>query len=262
MDLAGSLTDRAELGIAVHALDRIVTAVAVTTEDLDVAAAYDTRFLSLSYLVDSRDFILDPHRGRFVQVVGEYAGGFLGGMATFTRWTGNYTSYVPLGRRFTWAYRLRGGYMIPINMSVAEAASLPELLGERFRAGGATTVRGYSQESLGPYSADDPNQDLGGLALILLNAELRMALFARVGAAVFIDAGNVWSDYRQIKLSRFGHAWRREPYSELDVAYSIGCGLRFRTPVGPLRLDYGFKVGRDRHRDDRGEWHLSLGQAY
>lgn len=232
------------------------------SDDPDVPGRYDTRFLSLSYLVDSRDFILDPHRGSFVQLVGEYAGGFLGGVATFTRWTASYTSYIPLGPRLTWAYRLRGGYVAPINMAVSEAATLPALLDERFRAGGGTTVRGYPEESLGPYSEEDPDQNLGGLALILLNAELRMALFGRLGAVVFIDAGNVWSDYRQIKLSAFGHAWQRKAYSELDVAYSVGTGLRFRTPVGPLRLDYGLKVGRDERTDGRGEWHLSLGQAF
>ncbi len=230
--------------------------------DPDVPSSYDTRLLSLSYLIDSRDFILDPHRGSFVQLVGEYAGGFLGGVATFTRWTASYTSYIPLGRRLTWAYRLRGGYMVPINMTVSEAATLPALLDERFRAGGGTTVRGYREESLGPYSEEDPDQNLGGLALILLNGELRMALFGRLGAVVFVDAGNVWSDYRQIKLSAFGHAWQREDYSELDVAYSVGTGLRFRTPVGPLRLDYGLKVGRDHRSAGRGEWHLSLGQAF
>ncbi len=232
------------------------------SDDPDIPAEYDTRFLSLSFIEDSRDFILDPRRGSFSQAVGEYAGGFLGGVATFTRWTASYASYVPLGPRATWAYRLRAGYLHPINMSIEEASSLPELLDERFRAGGGTTVRGYREESLGPYDAEDPDQELGGLTLFLFNTELRFDLIGRIGAVLFIDGGNVWSDYHDIKASHFGHAWQRADYSELHVAYSVGSGLRFRTPVGPLRLDYGLKVGRAPRSSGPREWHLSLGQAF
>jgi outer membrane protein assembly factor BamA len=132
---------------------------------------------------------------------------------------------------------------------------------ELFLAGGGTTVRGYDEESLGPRVG---SETWGGLALIVLNTELRLPLFWRLAGAFFLDAGNAWADYRQISVSRFTRAWTDSDYSPLDVAYGIGVGLRFETIVGPVRLDYGLKVGRGQ-RDAFGStsaWHFALGQAF
>ena len=226
---------------------------------------YQTRFLALSFIDDRRDFPLDPRRGRLLQGRVEYAGGFLGGASSFTRWVASASFYVPLGRRFTWAWRGRGGHIALAGGGVGVAGEPRELLrvpfDERFRAGGGTTVRGYPEKSLGPYTAD--GQPLGGLALLVLNTEMRFSLFWQLGAAIFLDAGNVWEDYRQITWSRWSHGWSGGAYSDLDAAYSAGLGLRMWTPVGPLRLDYGWKVNEHwRPGSEPGEWHFSLGQAY
>jgi outer membrane protein insertion porin family len=85
----------------------------------------------------------------------------------------------------------------------------------------------------------------------------------QLGAAVFLDAGNVWESYQQLRPLRWTHGLRSATYSELDVNYSAGAGIRLRTPVGPLRLDYGVNLNRALAPGaSRGEWHFSLGQAF
>jgi outer membrane protein insertion porin family len=238
----------------------------VSTTDTTAARGwYLTRFVSLAYASDRRDFALDPHRGSFAQVRAEYAGGFLGGAATFARAIVNASAYVPLATRLTWAYRVRAGITRPIGRGVAGESEERELLrvpfDERFRAGGGTTVRGYGEGTLGPYSAD--GQALGGLMLAVANLELRFPIYWQFAGAVFLDAGNVWEDYRQVNGSRWVKGLTGHVYSELDVAYGTGLGLRWMTPVGPLRLDYGWKLGRERRAGTApGEWHFSLGQAF
>jgi outer membrane protein insertion porin family len=238
----------------------------VSTTDTTAARGwYQTRFVSLSYASDRRDFALDPHRGSFAQLRAEYAGGFLGGAASFARGVVNASAYVPLATRLTWAYRVRAGVTRPIGRGVAGEGEERELLrvpfDERFRAGGGTTVRGYGEGTLGPYTAD--GQVLGGLMLTVVNFELRFPIYWQFTGAVFLDAGNVWEDYRHMTAGRWVKGLTGHTYSELDVAYGTGVGLRWMTPVGPLRLDYGWKLGHERRAGTApGEWHFSLGQAF
>jgi len=235
----------------------------IQTTDTTVARVhYQTRFLSVAISEDRRDFPLDPHTGQLNLLLAEYAGGFLGGSASFVRWTGSHAAYLPLGRAA--AYRARLGYIRPMGRGVAQTAGGRELLSvpfdERFRAGGGTTVRGHAEKSLGPYEGGQP---LGGLALIVANAELRFPVFWQISGALFLDAGNLWEDYRQITAARWTRGLRSREFSDLDMNYSFGAGVRLRTPVGPLRLDYGTSLNRAlRPGTSRAEWHFSLGQAF
>lgn len=235
-----------------------------TTDTTVTEDRYQTRFLSLSLAADRRDFALDPRGGSYVQVRGEYAGGFLGGAASFGRAVANASFYLPLAPGLSWAWRVRGGLIHPFGEGLDVEEGAPDLLRvpfeERFRAGGGTTVRGYSEGSLGAYSGE--GQALGGLVMLLANLEIRFPIVWEFGGAVFLDAGNVWTDAGEVTMERWGHAWKRAEYSPLDVAYGLGAGLRFTTPVGPLRLDYGLKIGRERPGTGLGEWHFSLGQAF
>ena len=95
---------------------------------------------------------------------------------------------------------------------------------DRFRAGGATSVRGYAEDSLGP--RDDDNVPLGGDRLLILNQEARFPIYRWANGVVFADAGNIFAKGDQL-------SWR-----ELKIGY--GVGLRFDTPVGLIRGDIGF----------------------
>jgi outer membrane translocation and assembly module TamA len=98
-----------------------------------------------------------------------------------------------------------------------------------------------------------PNQTLiggkptGGNAMILINGELRFRLLKRMGIVLFVDGGNVWVEYPDIQLS--------------DFKYSTGAGIRFNTPVGPLRLDWGYKLNRELG-ESPSELHFTLGHAF
>ena len=124
---------------------------------------------------------------------------------------------------------------------------------ERFFAGGDSTVRGFALDRLG--SESTLNADgfpTGGNAMTVLNLELRTPHVKGVGLVGFVDAGNV-----------FRRASDVQPGA--SCAPAAGVGLRYRSPLGPLRLDIGFKLDRrdfNRGSERRAVYHLSLGQAF
>jgi outer membrane protein insertion porin family len=115
---------------------------------------------------------------------------------------------------------------------------------ERFFLGGRTTVRGYDQDMLGPKNDGNPT---GGNAFICGNAELRSYLGRGLGIVAFLDGGNVWLKVEDMKLD--------------DIKYTTGLGLRYNTPVGPIRVDYGHKLQREKG-ESAGELHFSIGHAF
>ncbi len=227
---------------------------------------YQTRNVSVLLQEDRRDNFLDPTRGTDARVLGEYAGGLLGGQNEFSRWTVSGSWYRAVRGRWILAMRIRAGWILPVGKGASDVkdtlsvARVP--FEERFMLGGGTTVRGYPDNSLGRL---DPDDDLviGGTSLLLGNLELRFPILWALKGAVFFDAGNVWADPEEIKLSRFRDGFDSGKRSRLNVAYSVGGGLRIVTPVGPFRVDYGFQLGGGQEPGGKsGSMHLSLGQAF
>jgi len=228
---------------------------------------YQTRNLSAVLQEDRRNDILDPTRGTLVRLLGEYAGGFLGGQNEFSRWTAEASWYRAVVGKLVLATRTRAGLIVPVGRGVGEAedsllvARIPSE--ERFRLGGGTTVRGYPDNSLGRVDPEQENRVVGGTALLLANAELRFPIVWLLKGALFFDAGNVWADPKEIKPDRFRDGLDPDSRSALNVAYSVGGGLRVLTAVGPFRIDYGRRLGGGQRRDgEKGAFHLSLGQAF
>jgi translocation and assembly module TamA len=126
----------------------------------------------------------------------------------------------------------------------------------RFFAGGSTTVRGFRLDSLGvPEILTTDGLSLGGNAVVVLNGELRRVVGTLLGHSLigvgFVDAGNVFAKISTFDLSR--------------LRGSAGLGVRYDSPLGPIRLDFGFKlhptvVGGQRERG--WEYHLSIGEAF
>ncbi|MBP2680396.1 MAG: family outer membrane protein, partial [Candidatus Krumholzibacteriota bacterium] len=79
--------------------------------------------------------------------------------------------------------------------------------------------------------------------------------------AVFADAGNVWSSLGSVDAGDFRLFASPEEITEDDIRYALGIGLRYNTPVGPIRLDYGMPIKKD-DTDRFGRFHLSLGQIF
>ncbi|MCG2710577.1 MAG: outer membrane protein assembly factor, partial [Thermodesulfovibrionales bacterium] len=105
--------------------------------------------------------------------------------------------------------------------------------------------RGYEQDTLGPKGVN--GSPTGGNAFVLTNLELRTDVAKGFGLVTFLDGGNVWKKTGDIKLS--------------EMKYTAGAGIRYNTPVGPLRIDYGHKLDREKG-ESRGEVHFSIGHAF
>ncbi len=226
-----------------------------------------TRSLALFVERDKRNNPFDPSTGSLATFLGEVAGGALGGTSNFLKLTLSGSWYRPM-KGVVIAGRLGGGWIHPFGDSGGRPPIEQVPRNERFRAGGATTVRGYPEDSLGPQRITpgqrEPSTDRG-LATVLANVEMRFPMFWRFSGALFIDSGNVWEEARDVAIKRFIPRWHNAAIE--DVRYSTGGGIRFHTPVGPLRLDYGYSLTRGEPEREiqalhDGEWHLSLGQAF
>lgn len=125
---------------------------------------------------------------------------------------------------------------------------------QRLFAGGSTSVRGYERRQLGP--KDDPKafgqerdpEPIGGNSLFETSVELRFPLRGRIRGAAFIDAGNVWTSASEISLG--------------DLQYTPGAGIRYATPVGPIRLDVAKRLSNDESFLPGWVFHISIGNAF
>lgn len=192
---------------------------------------------------DGRDDAFVPHRGVFDSVRLKFAPSQLGTDVPFVKVIGQHSQYVPL-QDLTFVYAVRAGW--------ARAYEDGEQLNirERFFLGGRTTVRGFSENSIGPHGDQGKGDPLGGDWALNLNAELRFPLVFGFGGVVFVDGGGVYlQDFQEYPVSI--HDFRR----------STGLGLRYITPIGPLSLEYGFKLDR-RSGESLGQVHFSIGNIF
>ncbi len=203
----------------------------------------DTGTLAISSFIpgliyDSRDNPFDPRKGFLAGGRFKIASNLLGSEIEFLKITGDASTYLSLSKRFVIAIGLKGGIAWPYGKS----SEIPVV--ERFFLGGRSSVRGFSQDSLGPKVDDTP---VGGDSFIQTNVELRIYPLRNFSFVTFLDGGNVWLKDQDISLG--------------DLRYSAGIGIRYNTPAGPVRLDYGQKIDR-LPGESRGEVHFSIGHAF
>jgi len=142
------------------------------------------------------------------------------------------------------AFGARAGIIHSLTVSgPEEATAIP--IDERFFNGGATTVRSFAERDLGPH--DRKGNPIGGEFLTVFNIEYTFPIFGELQGALFTDAGNLLPTSEEPGLD--------------DMRYAVGGGLRYKLPIGPVRLDYG--VNPDPHEDeDFGAFHFSFGFAF
>jgi outer membrane protein insertion porin family len=228
--------------------------------------------LTGSILRDSRNDVLDPERGSVLGFDTTLAARALGSEVGFIRSFGQAFAYrrIPGAPRLTFVAGLRVGLAVGFERLVERqdddgqpvigedvepvfdvVADLPA--SERFFAGGDSTVRGFVLDRLG--TEETLNEDgfpTGGNGLIVANLEMRTAYWKGLGAVGFFDTGNVFRRIGDIQLS--------------ELRPTAGFGLRYRSPIGPLRVDLGFNLDRKDlaggSRERGTVFHLSLGQAF
>jgi len=191
---------------------------------------------------DTRPNPFVPASGSYFQLFNELVGGFLGGDNHFYKLIWTWSRYNTLGKPDqinVLATRLKIGYV----QKLFKDKYVPTF--DRFYAGGAYTIRGYSENTLGPKDVEGKNT--GGGLMLIANSEIRKALLWKFGYTFFLDAGNVWAEPKNFKVS--------------DIRLTGGIGLQFFTPIGPIRLDYARRILRD-DEPAEGMWHLAILYAF
>jgi len=191
------------------------------------------------FVADFRDDPFNPRAGTFFSGAAELASDLYGSQVNYWSTSGQANYYIPLARRNSIALSGRAGVILPYGTT----EEVP--IQKRFFAGGRTTVRGFAQDELGPHGAD--GAPTGGNYQLILNAEIRVPLQYGFLFATFVDAGSVW-------LSK-------DPLNGFDLRETAGIGIRYITPVGPISLDYGWKLD-PRPGESAGEASFNIGMVF
>jgi outer membrane translocation and assembly module TamA len=205
---------------------------------------------------DTRDDPLDPTRGFVTNMQSDLAARRLGSEVGYLKAFAQGYLYrrVPGSSRTVLAGGMRVGLATGFRIRVESGEEVRDLpASERFYAGGSTTVRGYALDRLGDDATiDSDGFPRGGNALVILNGELRFPVWRAFGGVVFVDSGNVFARVSDFDLAR--------------IKGTVGTGARYRSPIGPIRVDLGFKLDPRRQTggatEGRWEVHIGLGQAF
>ena len=184
---------------------------------------------------------LDPSKGGRLFIQNEPFVDVIGNDVAFNKSSIAYRRYIRLKKakpRLILAARAKAGFIFG-----AERNNIPA--DERFFAGGGGSVRGFRFQFAG--ELDDENNPIGGRSLVEFAGELRSQITDTIGAAIFADSGAAYGS--------------TVPDFEEPLRIGVGGGLRYFSPIGPVRLDVGFPLDR-RSSDDAFQIYVSIGQAF
>ncbi len=219
-------------------LEHVATEIGGLTgrRDVPIASLFNkglTSSVRATLTLDNRDDRFMPTDGWFASLTGEWARPELGSQNIFSRYTGRLRRYFPLPLESVLRFNLVGGIV-----TAPEGQTVP--LFERFFIGGIYTIRGFQRNTLGPAigvpTSDDPGSGLspfniGGSKQIYLNTEIEIPLLqapVNLRGLLFFDIGNAFGDEEAIALE--------------SMRMSLGWGVRWLSPVGPLRFEWGVPI--------------------
>ncbi len=189
---------------------------------------------------DHRDDPVEPHSGYYNTVDLGLAEHAFGSERDFLRFLGRNASYYRLSRKFVLARSLEFGEIYAFHSGGDPLDAVP--LPERFFGGGGTSHRGFPEEQAGPRDAET-GFPIGGTAEVFNQTELRFPLIGEdIGAVLFHDMGNTYD-----KLSDISFRVHQRDLKDFNyMVHAAGLGLRYRTPVGPLRVDFAYSINPPR----------------
>jgi len=204
--------------------------------------------LAIDLQHSTADNVLNAHRGYQLAFHTEEAGRIVPGTFNYFAISADGRHYQRLfGNKFVLASRLQLGNIRPFGSA---EENVP--FSKRYFLGGATSIRGWGRYEVSPLSDGFP---VGGDSMLAWSEEIRATIRGNLGAVLFMDAGNVWAQSFGYKLN--------------DLLYAVGPGLRYQTPIGPVRFDFGYQLTPTPDLRVNGEqnfrrWrvHFSIGQAF
>jgi outer membrane protein insertion porin family len=229
---------------------------------------------------DTRDNPAESHEGMFTSADMGIAAKQFGSQTSFVKLLLQNSSYYRIGKRLVFARSSQFGVQSPFGKGreveiPANENGQPEQtiitheipIAEHFFSGGSNSQRGFGVNQAGPR---DPQTGfpLGGNALLLNSLELRFPIWRdSIGGVLFHDAGNVFTSISDLSLRSHQKSLRDFNY----ISHAVGFGLRYRTPIGPVRLDLGYSLNPTRYRKENGtvstnlaRWQVlfSIGQGF
>jgi outer membrane protein insertion porin family len=192
---------------------------------------------------DSRDKIFNPTEGSEHSVSVQYAG--LGGDIGFTRYIAETGWYIPLFRGVVGSIHAKTGYV-----SQNSGGKLPTY--ERFNLGGINSLRGFEREDLSPKKLNSEGvlTDIGGNKFVQFNFELLFPLIKEAGVmgVLFFDTGDVYDNHESVNLG--------------NMRESAGGGIRWYSPMGPMRIEYGYVLDPVKDAGEGGKWEFTVGTVF
>jgi len=206
--------------------------------------------LSASFIQDRRDNPGNPHHGMYNTANFEVSGSFFGSQRSFARALLRNATYYSLGKNWVLARQTQFGVIVPFSPPAGIDAQESVPLPERFYAGGADSLRAFPFNEAGPRDTGAPlvpggpvseptGFPLGGNALFINNVELRFPFLGQnIQGVLFHDMGNVYSS-----LSDISFRFHQQSPQDFDyMVHDVGFGIRYKTPVGPVRVDLAYSI--------------------
>ncbi len=200
-----------------------------------------TSSLTFGVKRDSRDRYFNATSGSINTLTIEYAGGFLGGDNYFTKYKARTAWFFPFIWDTAFSVQGRWGYV-----KQRSGGQLPVY--EKFTLGGMNSVRGFDYGAISPLDPETGDK-IGGEKMMVYNFEFRFPLQREQGVwgVVFFDAGNVFTE--------------DEEWTFKGIRMGAGAGIRWITPIAPLRLEWGYNLNR-KPGEDASNWEFTLGTPF